>query len=314
MNGEDPIIIENLTKTYGKFTAVDDLSFSVKKGSFTGLLGPNGAGKSTTLKIVSNLTRATYGSVYLNGVEISANPKKALTGVGTVVETPEFYTYLTPNETFQYIGKVLGMSKETIASETSEILEKIKMTEWSDKKIGTFSKGMRQRIALGQALINSPGIIILDEPTSGLDPRGMAEIREILKELKRNEDLTVLMSSHLLHEVSDLCDRVAMVNHGKLLVNDEMENVIGPKGVRKIEIKLVNIPTTEDLERLQKLSNVLGIETTGKKEIEIKLKGGIAEQAQLLDEVSSLKLQVYSLSESENSLEASYLDLIKESV
>ena len=206
------------------------------------------------------------------------------------------------------------MSKETIASETSEILEKIKMTEWSDKKIGTFSKGMRQRIALGQALINSPGIIILDEPTSGLDPRGMAEIREILKELKRNEDLTVLMSSHLLHEVSDLCDRVAMVNHGKLLVNDEMENVIGPKGVRKIEIKLVNIPTTEDLERLQKLSNVLGIETTGKKEIEIKLKGGIAEQAQLLDEVSSLKLQVYSLSESENSLEASYLDLIKESV
>ena len=314
MNGEDPIIIENLTKTYGKFTAVDDLSFSVKKGSFTGLLGPNGAGKSTTLKIVSNLTRATYGSVYLNGVEISANPKKALTGVGTVVETPEFYTYLTPNETFQYIGKVLGMSKETIASETSEILEKIKMTEWSDKKIGTFSKGMRQRIALGQALINSPGIIILDEPTSGLDPRGMAEIREILKELKRNEDLTVLMSSHLLHEVSDLCDRVAMVNQGKLLVNDEMENVIGPKGVRKIEIKLVNIPTTEDLERLQKLSNVLGIETTGKKEIEIKLKGGIAEQAQLLDEVSSLKLQVYSLSESENSLEASYLDLIKESV
>ena len=314
MNGEDPIIIENLTKTYGKFTAVDDLSFSVKKGSFTGLLGPNGAGKSTTLKIVSNLTRATYGSVYLNGVEISANPKKALTGVGTVVETPEFYTYLTPNETFQYIGKVLGMSKETIASETSEILEKIKMTEWSDKKIGTFSKGMRQRIALGQALINSPGIIILDEPTSGLDPRGMAEIREILKELKRNEDLTVLMSSHLLHEVSDLCDRVAMVNHGKLLVNDEMENVIGPKGVRKIEIKLVNIPTTEDLERLQKLINVLGIETTGKKEIEIKLKGGIAEQAQLLDEVSSLKLQVYSLSESENSLEASYLDLIKESV
>ena len=123
MTHEDPIVIEKLTKTYGKFVAVDDLTFSVKKYSFTGMLGPNGAGKSTTLKILSNLTRATSGSVYLDGYDVELHPKNALKNVGTVVETPEFYTYLTPRETFRYIGKILGMSNESIATETDEILE-----------------------------------------------------------------------------------------------------------------------------------------------------------------------------------------------
>ncbi len=314
MTNEDPIIIENLTKTYGKFTAVDDLSFSVKKNSFTGMLGPNGAGKSTTLKILSSLTRATFGSAYLNGYDVTISPKKALKNVGTVVETPEFYMYMTPRETFIYLGKILGMSKESITAETDEILEKVKMTEWADKKLGTFSKGMRQRIALGQSLLNSPNIIILDEPTSGLDPRGMAEMREILKELRKKEDLTVLMSSHMLHEVSDLCDRVAMVNRGKLIVNDDISNVIGSKGARKIDIKLVEEPNDNILEKIKNLSNVTEIERTGKNDVEIILKGGLAEQAQLLSDIGALKIQVYSLSNSENSLETSYLDLIKESI
>ena len=260
MTHEDPIVIEKLTKTYGKFVAVDDLTFSVKKNSFTGMLGPNGAGKSTTLKILSNLTRATSGSVYLDGYDVELHPKNALKNVGTVVETPEFYTYLTPRETFRYIGKILGMSNESIATETDEILEKIKMSEWADKKLGTFSKGMRQRVALGQSLINSPSIIILDEPTSGLDPRGMAEIREILKELRKKESLTILMSSHMLHEVNDLCDRVAMVSRGKLIVNDDLSNVIGTKGTRKIEIKLIDEPNADILEKIKNLSNVTDVE------------------------------------------------------
>jgi ABC transporter related protein len=311
---EDPIVIEKLTKTYGKFVAVDDLTFSVKKNSFTGMLGPNGAGKSTTLKILSNLTRATSGSVYLDGYDVELHPKNALKNVGTVVETPEFYTYLTPRETFRYIGKILGMSNESIATETDEILEKIKMSEWADKKLGTFSKGMRQRVALGQSLINSPSIIILDEPTSGLDPRGMAEIREILKELRKKESLTILMSSHMLHEVNDLCDRVAMVSRGKLIVNDDLSNVIGTKGTRKIEIKLIDEPNADILEKIKNLSNVTDVEYAGKNDVEIILKGGLGEQAQLLSEIGALNIYVYSFSSSENSLETSYLDLVKESI
>ncbi len=314
MTHEDPIVIEKLTQTYGKFVAVDDLTFSVKKNSFTGMLGPNGAGKSTTLKILSNLTRATSGSVYLDGYDVELHPKNALKNVGTVVETPEFYTYLTPRETFRYIGKILGMSNESIATETDEILEKIKMSEWADKKLGTFSKGMRQRVALGQSLINSPSIIILDEPTSGLDPRGMAEIREILKELRKKESLTILMSSHMLHEVNDLCDRVAMVSRGKLIVNDDLSNVIGTKGTRKIEIKLIDEPNADILEKIKNLSNVTDVEYAGKNDVEIILKGGLGEQAQLLSEIGALNIYVYSFSSSENSLETSYLDLVKESI
>ena len=302
MTNEDPIIIENLTKVYKRFTAVDDLSLSVKKNSFTGMLGPNGAGKSTTLKILSNLTRATSGSVYLNGYDVALQPKNALENVGTVVETPEFYAYMTPRETFRYLGKILGMSKERIATETDEILEKVKMTEWADNKLGTFSKGMRQRIALGQSLLNNPDIIILDEPTSGLDPRGMAEIREILKDLRRKEGLTILMSSHMLHEVNDLCDRVAVVSRGKLIVNDDISNVIGVNGVRKIEIKLINETNDDILEKIKNICNVTEAKYVGKKSIEIVLKGGLAEQAQLLSDIGALNIQVYSLSSAENSL------------
>ncbi|MFA6680247.1 MAG: ABC transporter ATP-binding protein, partial [Candidatus Methanomethylophilaceae archaeon] len=264
MTGEYPIEIAGLRKEYGQFVAVDNLDLSIKKNSFTGLLGPNGAGKSTTLKILTNLINATSGSAHLNGVDIAKDPKKALMGVGTVVETPEFYLYLTPRETFRYIGEIVGMSTEAIASETDEILEKVKMTEWADKKLGTFSKGMRQRVALGQALLNDPSVIILDEPTSGLDPRGMAEVREILKNL-RNEtkDLTVLMSSHMLHEVSDLCDRVAIVNHGKLLIHDDIGKVIDKSGVRTIFVKVLGEPNGDVIGKISGLPNVMSAERYG---------------------------------------------------
>ena len=178
MSSDYPIEFVDLRKEYGQFIAVDGLNLQIKRNSFTGLLGPNGAGKSTSLKILTNLIHATSGHAYLNGADVTTDTKNALMGVGTVVETPEFYLYLTPRETFRYIGEIYGMSKESISSETHAILEKVKMSEWADKRLGTFSKGMRQRIALGLSLMNDPRIIILDEPTSGLDPRGMAEMRD----------------------------------------------------------------------------------------------------------------------------------------
>lgn len=307
---DSPIVISNLTRKFGSFVAVDDLNLSIKKNSFTGLLGPNGAGKSTTLKILTNLIRKTSGSAYLNGIDVTVDPKEALMGVGTVVETPEFYLYLTPKESLQYIGKLIGMTSESIDAETSEILEKVKMTEWADKKLGTFSKGMRQRIALGQALLNRPSIIILDEPTSGLDPRGMAETRDILKNLK-SHDLTILMSSHLLYEVSDLCDRIAMINHGKLLVHDDISVVTSQDGRRTVKAK-VNGPITDEMIRnIEGLSNVITADKVGT-EIDITLKGGSEEQERLLTDINALKIGLYSLSENENSLEAKYLELIKE--
>ena len=307
---DNPIEIVGLSKAYGEFKAVDNLTLSIKKNSFTGLLGPNGAGKSTTLKIITNLIRKTSGSVLLNGIDVTTNPKEALVGIGTVVETPEFYLYLTPRESMEYIGKLIGMTNESIKSETDEILQIMKMTEWADKKLGTFSKGMRQRIAIGQALMDKPNIIFLDEPTSGLDPRGMAETRDILKSL-RNRDLTILMSSHLLNEVSDLCDRVAMINHGKLLVHDDFDKVTAVDGNRIIKAKISTDITSELIGRIRSIPNVLSAENYGG-EIEIRLDGGNAEQSQLLSSMFAMNVGLYSLSGDDRLLEAKYLDLIKE--
>ena len=311
---EEPIEIEGLRKEYGSFVAVDNLTLKIKRNSFTGFLGPNGAGKSTTLKILTNLIHATSGSAYLNGIDVVKDPCNALDNVGTVVETPEFYPYLTPRQTMNYIGELIGMSSESISSETDSILEMVKMSQWEDKKLGTFSKGMRQRIALGQALLNKPNIIILDEPTSGLDPRGMAEIREILKNLRSyTNDLTIMMSSHILNEVSDLCDRIAMINHGKLLVDDDIDRVKSIADYRGITVKLLEEPTPEVLGKIKALDNVVDAQRNGGNECTVKIKGGAAEQEKLFNDIRTTGIRVFSLSEVENSLETIYLDLIKES-
>ena len=305
------IEIVNLRKEYKDFVAVDDLTLSVKKNSFTGLLGPNGAGKSTTLKILTHLINATSGNAYINGIDVTSNPKDALEGIGTVVETPEFYSYLTPTQTFQYIGSIFGMRKETISAETSEILADMSMSEWADKKIGTFSKGMKQRIALGLALLNEPTAIILDEPTSGLDPRGMAEMRKILKDIRAKKDLTILTSSHMLHEVSDMCDRIAMINHGTLVKEGDLNELLGSNNARMITVKTVGGFDDAMISKLSALSNVSNVMTSGNV-IKLSFKGDDEDQYQLLSEMSSLGMKVFSFNE-EDALETIYLNMIKES-
>ena len=308
----DPIEIVNLRKQYKDFVAVNDLTFSVKKNSFTGFLGPNGAGKSTTLKILTHLISATSGNAYLNGIDVTIDAKNALKGVGTVVETPEFYGYLTPIQTFQYIGGIYGMNRESIAAQTDEILADVKMTEWADKKISTFSKGMKQRVSLGLSLLNDPSIIILDEPTSGLDPRGMAETRQILKNLRsKNNNLTILMSSHMLHEVSDLCDRITLINHGTLLKEGKMDELLGANSSRVISVKVVGGPTQDAVDAIAKLPNVENPSISGSV-IKFGFNGDDAAQAELLKDITGAGVKVFSLNEDE-ALENIYLNMIKES-
>ena len=309
---ENPIEIVNLRKEYGKFTAVNDLNLTIKKNSFTGLLGPNGAGKSTTLKILTHLINATSGEAYLNGIDVTKDPKRALQDVGTVIETPEFYPYLTPRETFRYVGELIGMNREQISAETQSILEKVKMTEWQDKRLGTFSKGMRQRIALGQALLDDPRIIILDEPTSGLDPRGMAEIREVLKNLRNDsKDLTIVMSSHILPEVQDLCDRIAFINHGTLLMDDDISAFESTSGARNVIAKVDGLPTDDVISAIDSLDYVISAERLGN-DISINIGSDASLRSRLYKDLAEMDMKVYSLTE-EDSLEETYLNLIKES-
>ena len=312
MSDEWPIEIVDLRKEYGDFVALNGLNLKIKKNSFTGLLGPNGAGKSTTLKILTHLINATSGSAYLDGVDVTVDPKRALSRVGTVIETPEFYGYLTPRETMRYVGELIGMKRESIAAQTDAILEKVKMTQWADKKLGTFSKGMRQRIAIGQSLMNDPRIIILDEPTSGLDPRGMAEMREILKNLRtESKDLTIVMSSHILPEVQDLCDRIAMINHGNLLMDGEISKFTSISGARTMIVQTKDIPSEDLIARIGSLDFVHDAERFGN-DIQVVIDEDMDTRQRLFDELSAMGAGVYSMYES-SALEETYLKLIKES-
>jgi ABC-2 type transport system ATP-binding protein len=217
---EDCIVIEDMTKYYGKFLALDKLSMRVPVQENIGLLGPNGAGKSTTLKILCGLIRPTSGKAYIDGIDVAAQPEVALSRIGAIIETPEFYSYLTPEDTLSYFGQLRGMKGETLKRRIKEVIELVKLEKWGKVKIEKFSRGMKQRLGLAQALLHDPPVLILDEPSLGLDPRGVVEFREIIK--GAGEKKTVFFASHQLVEVTQICSRVAIVNNGQLLAYDSI--------------------------------------------------------------------------------------------
>jgi len=308
----EPIRTENLTKNFNGFRALDNLSIAVRKNSFMGFLGPNGAGKTTTIKILTDLLSPSSGSAYINGIDISEDPKKALTDLGTVVETPEFYPYLTPKETLAYLGELHGMGDEDLRRRTKEVLEIVKMSEWADKRVGKFSKGMKQRIAIAQAILHEPSVIILDEPTSGLDPRGMYEVREILTELKK-EDYTILMSSHLLNEVQQVCDDVALINRGQLLKIGSVEEMIASANVRRLDVRTLTETTESQLKEISQFKGVSDLESFGSRDFSLSLEGADETQADLLTGLQNMGLRLVHFKENGVTLENLYMSLIKDS-
>jgi ABC-2 type transport system ATP-binding protein len=217
---QDSIVLKDLTKYYNGFLALDNLSLRVKWNEDVALLGPNGAGKTTTLKILCGLLRPSSGRAYLAGVDVMEERERAISNVGAILETPEFYPFLTPDETLRYLGRLRGMGERELGGRIREVLKLVRLEEWTNVKIGKFSRGMKQRLALAQAMLHDPPILILDEPSLGLDPRGMVEIREILKEAR--EKKTVFFASHLLTEVAQICRKVAIIDHGKLRAYDDI--------------------------------------------------------------------------------------------
>jgi ABC-2 type transport system ATP-binding protein len=306
------IEIEHLVKEFGVIKAVDDLTINVPAKKIVGFLGPNGAGKTTTIKVLTNLISATGGSAFLNGVDVTKDPKKALAHVGAVVETPEFYPYLTPVETLAYLGRIRGMSPKEISARTRDVLAQVKMSEWRDTRIGKFSKGMKQRLAIAQALLHEPEILILDEPTSGLDPRGMVEVREIIRGLKK-KDYTVFMSSHLLVEVQETCDSAALIDRGKLVVYDDIENLEKLTKTAKIEVTTMNSVPEETLSKIAGLRDVKDVVAVNHRTFVVTFEGEMEGRAGLLTSVQGLGLKVTGFSSVGLPLEMMYMDLVKDS-
>ena len=308
----EAIKTEGLTKNYDGFRALDNLQLTVGSGHIVGFLGPNGAGKTTTIKILTRVLRPTAGHAYLWGADVANDPREALRRVGAVVETPELYPELTPREILAYVGRLRDMTSSAIRDRTKEVLDQVRMTEWADQRTGKFSKGMKQRVAIAQALLNQPDLLILDEPTGGLDPRGMAEVRDVIKSLAK-QGITVFMSSHLLYEVQETCDWVALINKGKLLIYDEMERITLWRKGGRVEVESLGPIPAEVAEKIRALPGVRGLQGPEGTRMVVQLDGGDEDRAALLEALLGWGLRVRSFKDLEMPLESLYLELIQES-
>ena len=221
-----PLIeVKNLTKKFNKFTAVDDITFDVKKGEIFGLLGPNGAGKSTILRVLSTLARPTKGTAIIGGYDIVKNDTEVRKLIGIVSEKMKMYNRLTAKENLWFFGSLFNIPKDVLAKRVDELLELVQLTKWKNAQVGTFSTGMRQKMNVIRALLNMPKVLFLDEPTLGLDPQSSVEIREFIKKLNRENGTTVIITTHMMVDADLLCDRIAIVDHGKIVALDTSTNL-----------------------------------------------------------------------------------------
>lgn len=305
------IEISSLTKQFGSFVAVSNVSMSVKKGQFMGLLGPNGAGKSTMLKVITGMISPSSGSVQVNGFDVG-NHKDAMASVGCVIETPECYPEFTPTEVLRYIGGLRGLKGNELNERIVEVLNQVRMWEWRDKPVGKFSKGMRQRVALAQALLPDPEILILDEPTSGLDPRGMIEVREILNGLKDGRR-SLLISTHMLNEVSEVCDEVTVIRRGQKVMGGSVRELQRSAVGEAILEVTVRRPYEESfLDKIRQNSDVEGADAIDEYSFVVDLKDHDVGREWIVDLIGQHNLGFLTMGQKGSDLEDLYMSLTQE--
>jgi ABC-type multidrug transport system ATPase subunit len=231
--------VSHLSKSFGNFTAVEDLSFSVNEGEVYGFLGQNGAGKSTTIRMILSLIKPTAGSINIFGLSIEKNREKILQKTGAVVEKPDLYKYLTAYENMKLFSKLSGMTLGR--QELMRQLAVVGLEKRANDKVGVYSQGMKQRLGIAVALVHNPSLIILDEPTNGLDPQGIADIRNLILMLSKEQNKTFLVSSHLLSEIEQIADSMVIIDKGKKIVEGKVSELLNPGKVQMEIITLDNI-------------------------------------------------------------------------
>lgn len=275
------IEVSNLTKYYGEHKAVDDISFSVKDGTVCGFCGPNGAGKSTTMNIMTGCLSATSGTVTIGGYDIFEHPIEAKGLIGYLPEQPPLYLEETPREYLRFIAEAKKVPRNALRDEISRVMEETQISDVADRLIRNLSKGYRQRVGIAQTLLGNPRVVILDEPTVGLDPIQVVEIRDLIKNLGKKH--TVILSSHILSEVQQMCDEIIIIAKGRLLAYDTAENLeklLQPKVTLEVETDATReeseavLGTLEGIEKAEYseeegLLKIL-LTTTPEKELEIR--------------------------------------------
>ena len=257
------IEVKNLVKKYGNHTAVDHLNFTIEEGHVYGFLGPNGAGKSTTMKIMTGYLGATEGEVLINGHDFLKEPEEAKKQIGYLPELPPLYMEMTVHEYLEFVAELKGIAKNKREESINEVEKMVKIWEVENRLIRNLSKGYRQRVGLAQAVLGFPKIIILDEPSVGLDPKQIIEIRELIRQLAKKH--TVILSSHILAEVREVCDYILIISKGKLVASDTPENLernLGDSDLIEIETKA----SPDEVRRI--LETVDGIRSISTKHLE----------------------------------------------
>lgn len=310
------IELKNVTKKYGPTTAVDDISFEVKDGEIVGLLGPNGAGKTTTMNMITGYIEQTSGQILVNGNDILKKPNKVKKQIGYMPEGTPLYYELTPKEFISYMAELKLVKRKERKDEVARVLKEVGIEDVQDRLIKNLSRGYKQRVSLAGALVGNPDVIILDEPTVGLDPKQITEIRELIKKLGKKH--TVILSSHILSEVSQICERVIIINKGKIVAIDTPENL--EKATRDNNAISITIEDPKNninkiKEKIKEISKVDFIKDNddGTKEYAIISSSNVDLRKKLFDVLPKMDIVIFELKKSETTLEEAFIKLIDNS-
>ena len=300
----DILTIENLSKSFGNNKVIDGLSFSVPEHSIYGFIGQNGAGKTTTMKMILGLLKADSGKVVVCGEAVSFGQTKTNEYIGYLPDVPEFYPYMRPKEYLKLCGDITGMSADKIKSRSDELLMLVGL-KGVNKKIGSFSRGMKQRLGIAQALLNEPKLLICDEPTSALDPIGRKEILDILLAVKGRT--TVVFSTHILADVERICDHVAVLNNGRLALCGTLSEL---KAKHKADSLFIEFATSADKDKFIALSDMTNYAQT---ETSVTIHTGniAATQTAVIELIAKEKLLPQKLEVAEPTIESLFLEVVQ---
>lgn len=309
------IEVKNVTKKYGSFTAVEDISFTIKDGEIVGFLGPNGAGKSTTMNMITGYIEQTEGNIIVNGFDTVKKAKKAKKEIGYMPEGVPLYTDLTVKEFVTYMADLKKVDKKQKKENIQKVLQETGLDTMQNKLIKNLSRGQKQRVSLAGTLVGDPKILILDEPTVGLDPKQITEIRSLIKNLGKRH--TVILSSHILSEVSQICDRVIIINKGKIVATDTPENL--EKKVADNNIIYVTVESNEnEVESMKdKITGIKSIKLIktfedNTKQYEITGEENINLNKAIFSEFAKENITIFEMKKAEATLEDAFMKIIKE--
>jgi ABC-2 type transport system ATP-binding protein len=310
LSNDSIISVQNLTKIFGDFVAVDSITFEIKKGEVFGLLGPNGAGKSTTIRMLSTLTRPTKGTASIGGFDVVKNDNEVRKLIGIVSEKMIMYNRLTARENLWFFGNLFGMSRKDLNARIDELLALVQLTKWKKAQVGTFSTGMKQKMNIIRALLNMPEVLFLDEPTLGLDPQSTVEIREFVRRLNREHGTTVLITTHMMSEADLLCDRIGIMDHGKIVALDTSSNLkssVGGANTTILTLEISNL-TPDLLDTVRGLECVEAVSQENSSHLKIHAHGSHAFDS-IIDAVRAGKGNIVSIQNIQPTLEDVFLHM-----